>query len=100
MILFNLLYFVVLSLSVSYMWSYSEIMKPLREFVAKINILNKPLLCPVCASFWFGLLTSLLYNPIILDINIPLLTNIFCGLCTHLFACFVFKASNSKIKFI
>jgi hypothetical protein len=100
MLLLNLLYFIILSLSVSYMWSYSEIMKPLREITAKITILNKPLLCSVCASFWFGLLISLLYNPVILDINIPFLTNIFCGLITHLFACFLYKSSNSKIKFI
>jgi hypothetical protein len=100
MILFNLLYFIILSLSVSYMWSYSEILKPLREITAKVIFINKPFLCPVCASFWFGLLISFLYNPIFLDIHIPFLSNIFCGLCTHLFACFLYKNSTSKIKFI
>lgn len=100
MILLELLYFVILSLSVSYMWSYSKIMSPLRELVAKIPLANKSLLCPVCASFWFGLLVSILYNPIILNTTLPVVSNIFCGLVTHLFACFLYKENSNKIKFI
>lgn len=100
MILLNLIYFVILSLSVSYMWSYSKIMTPLREFVAKIPLVNKSFLCPVCASFWFGLFVSFLYNPITLDITLPFISNIFCGLVTHFFACLLYKEGNSKIKFI
>lgn len=100
MVLLNLLYFVILSLSVSYMWSYSKIMTPLREVAAKLPVINKPLLCPVCASFWFGLLVSFLYNPVILDLTVPVITNLFCGLVTHFFACFLYKENNSKIRFI
>lgn len=95
MILFDLLYFVILSLSVSYMWSYASIFAPVRKFVAKIPYVRVPMLCPDCSSFWMGILVSFLYNPIVLMINIPVLTNIFCGLVTHFFASFLYKIKNS-----
>lgn len=100
MTLLNLVYFLCLSLSISYMWSFSEIFKPLRNALAKIPYIRKPLLCPECSSFWIGLLTSFLYNPIILDINVTLITNIFCGLVTHLFASYLYKHNKSDFKII
>jgi hypothetical protein len=95
MILFELLYFVILSLSVSYMWSYASIFAPVRKFVAKIPYVRVPMLCPDCSSFWMGIFVSFLYNPIVLMISVPLLTNIFCGLVTHFFASFLYKIKNS-----
>jgi hypothetical protein len=95
MILFELLYFVILSLAVSYMWSYSSIFAPIRALTTKIPYVRVPMLCPDCSSFWFGLLVSFLYNPIVLIISLPLLTNLFCGLVTHLFASFLYKIKNS-----
>jgi hypothetical protein len=35
---------------------------------------------------------SFLYNPIVLDLNLFILTNICCGLVTHLFACILYKS--------
>jgi hypothetical protein len=99
--LFNLFYFICLSLSVSYMYSFSEIFRSVRNIIARIPYIRRPFLCPECASFWFGLLVSELYNPIHLDFTIPLLTNIFCGLVTHLFACFLYKKKEkSTVNFI
>jgi hypothetical protein len=102
MLFFNLLYFVCLSLSVSYMYSFSEIFRTIRNIIARIPYIRRPFLCPECTSFWFGLLVSYLYNPIYLNINVPLLTNIFCGLITHIFAAFLYKrkVENSSINFI
>jgi hypothetical protein len=95
MILFELLYFVILSLSVSYMWSYASIFAPVRKLTAKIPYVRVPMLCPDCSSFWMGVLVSFLYNPIVLSVNIIPLTNIFCGLVTHFFASFLYKIKNS-----
>ena len=98
---FNLLYFICLSLSVSYMYSFSDIFKPIRNFISKIPYIRKPLLCPECASFWFGFIISFIYNPIFLDINIFLIKNLFCGLITHLFASILYKKIIEKsIDFI
>lgn len=91
MLLFNLLYYILISLSFSYMWSFADIFIPVRNFVARIPYIRRPLLCPECSSFWVGLFVSFLYNPLILDINVLFLTNICCGLVTHLFACFLYK---------
>jgi len=71
------------------MWSFSEIFSPVRNFVAKIPYIRKPLICPECSSFWMGLLTSFFYNPLIEVVGIPSFA--FCGLATHLFACFIYK---------
>ena len=84
------------------MWSFSDIFKPIRNFISKIAYIRRPLICPECSSFWIGLSSSFLYNPIILDINIIGVSNIICGLITHLVACFLYKKinKNEKINFI
>lgn len=89
--LFDLLYYLCISLSFSYMWSFADIFIPVRNFVAKIPYVRRPLLCPECSSFWVGLFVSFLYNPIVLDLNLFILTNICGGLVTHLFACILYK---------
>jgi hypothetical protein len=91
----GILTLVCLGLSVSYVWSYSKIFKPVREFISKIPYIRVPLLCPDCSSFWFGLSVSFLYNPILLDVYIPFLSNLFCGLIVHLFASFLYKIKNA-----
>lgn len=101
--LLNLLYFICLSLSVSYMYSFSDIFKSVRNRISFIPYVRVPLQCPECSSFWFGLAVSFFYNPIVLDIKLFLLSNIFCGLVTHLFACFIYKReknNNSYINFV
>lgn len=98
----NLIYFLFISLSFSYMWSFSDIFKSVRNFISKIPYIRRPLICPECSSFWTGLLCSFLYNPIMLDIKIIGISNIICGLITHLVACFLYKKINKseKINFI
>lgn len=78
-------------MSVSYMYSFSDIFLPVRNLIARIPYIRRPLLCPECSSFWFGLGVSFLYNPLVVDVNIPYLTNIFCGLTTHIIACWLYR---------
>ena len=66
MIFFELLTYVILSLGVSFVWSFSDIFAPVRNFIAKIPYIRRPLLCPECSSFWMGIFTSLFYNPLYL----------------------------------
>jgi hypothetical protein len=89
MIFFELLTYIVLSISVSFMWSFSEIFSPIRNFIAKIPYIRKPFLCPECSSFWMGMFTSLFYNPLFVLLGVT--SYAFCGLCVHLFACFLYK---------
>ena len=83
----NLFVYLSLSLSISYMWSFSTILKPVRQFISKVRYIRVPLLCPECSSFWFGLLVSFLYNPI----QVISFSNIFCGLITHFYASLLYK---------
>ena len=83
------------------MYSFSEIFRPIRNKISYIPYIRRPLSCPECSSFWFGLLVSFIYNPILLNFTIPFLTNIFCGLVTHLFAAFLYKKKeNTSVNFI
>ena len=92
----NLFYFIILSVSVSYMWSFAEIFRPVRNFVAKIPYVRRPLLCPECSSFWMGFAVSFFYNPAVLQfLNFSPFTNICCGLITHLFASVLYKYVSS-----
>jgi hypothetical protein len=81
------------------MYSFSEIFKPVRNKISYIPYVRRPLSCPECASFWFGMLVSCFYNPIVPDVLV--MSNIFCGLVTHLFAAFLYKKKESgTISFI
>ena len=100
--IFDVLYFVCLSLSFSVMWSFSEIFMPVRNIVSRIPYIRRLLICPECSSFWIGFLVSFLYNPIILNFDILFIGNIICGLLTHLFAFFFYKRKriDQSINFI
>ena len=102
MIFFELLYFTILVLSVTYMWHFSEIMGSIRNIVSKIPYIRRPLMCPECSSFWFGLVTSFLYNPIVLNFDFLFLSNIFCGLTSYFFAHIILMKNNidKKMNFI
>lgn len=89
MILFDFILYLLLALSVSFMWSFSEIFAPIRNFVAKIPYVRRSLLCPECSSFWMGLLTCIFYNP--LFIILGYFSFVFSGLVVHLIACFLYK---------
>jgi hypothetical protein len=83
MVLFSVVYFVWICISLSYLWSFSEILKPCRIAALKIPLIKKPLECPECTSFWIGVLFSFLYNPIILNVNLPLCSNVICGVVAY-----------------
>ena len=87
--LFDFLLYLLLSLSVSFMWSFSEIFSPVRNLVARIPYIRRPLICPECSSFWMGVLTSLFFNPILGALGV--FSFAFCGLATHLFACYLYR---------
>ena len=86
----NLILYILISLGVSYMWSFSEIFRPLRNIAARVPIIKYPLICPECSSFWFGLLTYLLiYSPFVIQ-NI-FVSALLGGLIVHLCACILYK---------
>jgi hypothetical protein len=98
---FDILYFLSISLSFSAMWSFSEIFGPLRNFVSRIPYVRRPLICPECSSFWFGFFASFLYNPIVINFDILILSNLICGLITHLFAILIYRnliASKKRLE--
>jgi len=85
-----LLIYILISLSFSYMWSFSEIFRPVRNFVAKIPIIKKPMLCPECASFWFGVFVYLfVLDPFV--IHTGLISSVIFGLIVHLCASILYK---------
>jgi hypothetical protein len=50
---------------------------------------------------WLSGSSDITASPVRFDLNIPLLTNIFCGLVTHLFAAFLYKKKEkTNINFI
>jgi hypothetical protein len=85
----NLLTYLIFSLSISFIWSFTEIFMPVRNFVAKIPYIRRPLLCPECCSFWVGLLVAFIFNPFLNQIGF--ISYILLGASTHLFACFLYK---------
>ena len=90
MMLGDVVLFLLLSVSVSQMWSFARIFIPIRNIVARIPLINKPLLCPECSSFWIGVATSLFLNPLRGEFNFIVATA-FAGLLTHLVASYLFK---------
>jgi hypothetical protein len=61
---FQLIIYLFLCLSVSYAWSDTDISRPLRNLIARIPYIRKPLLCHECSSFWVSLMISLFINPL------------------------------------
>ena len=84
---FEFFIYIILSLALSYAWSDTEASRPLRNFIAKIPYINKPLLCHECSSFWISLGLSLFINPIC-TLTYPILSNIlsaFCGFFVNMY---------------
>lgn len=73
MVLF--LIYLFLCLGLTYAWSDTEASRPFRNFVARIPIIRKPLLCHECSSFWISLGLSLFINPLCF-FTYPVLSNI------------------------
>jgi len=86
----NILIFLLMSLSVAYMWSHANIFSPIRNYIVKIPYIRQPLLCPECFSFWAGFGVSFFFNPLS-SITYFIVSNLFCGLITHLVAATLYK---------
>jgi hypothetical protein len=83
----SFLFFLLSSLGISYAWSDTDISVPMRNLVAKIPYIHKPLLCHECSSFWISLALSFLF---VSPLDLPIIGNIlmaFCGLFVNM--CFV-----------
>lgn len=80
--------FLICSLGICYAWSDTEISVPIRNAIAKIPYIRKPLLCHECSSFWISLLLSVFFNPIDNMHEIPIISNLilaFCGFFVNLY---------------
>ena len=78
--------YLVASLGLCYAWSDTEASRPIRNFIARIPYIRKPLLCHECSSFWISLLLSIFINPLE-DLCQPIVSNIcsaFCGFFINL----------------
>jgi len=79
--------YLVASLGVAYAWNDTEVARPLRNQIAKIPYIHKPLLCHECSSFWISLVLSFFLNPLEQACS-PLISNIisaFCGFFVNLY---------------
>ena len=88
MMISNILSYLLISCSLSFMWNFAEIFIPIRNLIAKIPYLRKPFLCPECSSFWIGLFFSFLYNPLINQFKY--ISYILCGSITHIICAYIF----------
>jgi hypothetical protein len=68
------------SLALSYAWSDTEISVPLRNLVARVPYISKPLLCHECVSFWISLTLSYFFNPLE-DLTQPIVSNLLSAFC-------------------
>lgn len=68
------------SLALSYAWSDTEVSKPLRNLVARVPYVRKPLLCHECVSFWISLGLSCFLNPLS-DFTQPIVSNLLSAFC-------------------
>jgi len=72
--------YLVASLGLCYAWSDTEASRPLRNFIARIPYIRKPLLCHECSSFWISLGLSCFLNPLD-DVCQPIVSNVLCAFC-------------------
>jgi len=73
--------YIITSLGICYAWNDTEISVPLRNYIAKIPYLHKPLLCHECSSFWISLCLTLVLNPLedYVIFGISNILSAFCG---------------------
>lgn len=79
--------YLITSLGLCYGWSDTDASMPLRNYIARIPYIRKPLLCHECCSFWISLILSLFINPLD-SICQPIISNIcsaFCGFFINLY---------------
>jgi len=74
------------SLGISYAWSDTEVTRPLRNLIARVPYLRKPLLCHECCSFWISLALTAALNPL-QELCVPGASHVlsaFCGFFANL----------------
>lgn len=65
---FNLILFILVSLSVTNIVVREYVFEWLRSYIRKWfpnSLLNKMIHCPTCAGFWVGILLSFIFPPLI-----------------------------------
>lgn len=85
------------SLGLCYAWSDTEASRPLRNFVARIPYIRKPLLCHECSSFWIGLLLTFFINPL-KDDTYPIASNILSSFCAFFINLYFVRNSYIPLK--
>jgi hypothetical protein len=76
----NFIIYLFTSLAISYAWSDTEVTRPIRNLVARVPYVRKPLLCHECVSFWISLALSCFLNPLE-DLTVPIVSNILSSFC-------------------
>jgi len=82
-----LLIYLLVSLGICYAWNDTEVSVPLRNKIATIPYISKPLLCHECSSFWISLAITFVLNPLA-DYSPLYVSNVlsaFCGFFINLF---------------
>jgi len=92
-VFFGIIVFLFMSIGLSHLWSHSSIFQTTRNYLSKIKILRKVLLCPECFSFWIGFALSFCFNPLagVLVYKVSFLSHVLCGVITYLFASFFYN---------
>jgi hypothetical protein len=83
----SILIFLLISISLSQLWSHSKVFSRVRGFITKIPLIRDALLCPPCASFWSALFLTLFLNPLlpilpmfIANVSISVVNYAICGI--------------------
>ena len=58
----DLLFIILTAVAFHRLWNYEVVYAPMRELADKIPYLRKPLLCPACNAFWFGLVSVAMWK--------------------------------------
>lgn len=88
--LITLFFMLIVSISLTKVWNYSDIFLPIRNWMSDYKWLRKPWLCSICMSFWMGLISSFIIGDPLHQIGvISGLSNVMCGLISHLITSFL-----------
>lgn len=79
----DIVVYLLISLSLSQLWSHSKIFSYIRIFLVKIPLIRDALLCPVCSSFWIGLFVSLFLNPLLPFFSNIIISSISCAVINY-----------------
>jgi hypothetical protein len=89
--LLYLFVFLLISISLTDIWTNGYIFTPLRNWVSRLNF-GKLLICPECFSFWVGFFLSFIFDPLIgfPGMSHYFLSHVFSGTVTFLMARFLY----------